>query len=143
MEEAVYIMDNKGADPVWWNGSYADEVADQSCLLPITVMSFHINLSAIDHSEMASDINWFLRRFLALCAKALIKTNNDLGNIYSHKRKLLVMLESLERLFKSTSSALSLKKEHLPPDKCSIFSSLEERTLKVLIFPCTKIDIIS
>ncbi len=110
MEEAVYIMDNKGADPVWWNGSYADEVADQSCLLPITVMSFHINLSAIDHSEMASDINWFLRRFLALCAKALIKTNNDLGNIYSHKRKLLVMLESLERLFKSTSSALSLKK---------------------------------
>lgn len=108
MEEVIYIRDNKGAAPVWWNGSYADEVADQSCLLPITVMSFHINLSAIDHSEMASDINWFLRRFLALCAKALIKTNNDLGNIYSHKRKLLVMLESLERLFKSTSSALSL-----------------------------------
>ena len=125
MEEAVYIMDNKEAVPVWWNGSYADEVADQSCLLPITVMSFHINLSAIDHSEMASDINWFLRRFLALCAKALIKTNNDLGNIYSHKRKLLVMLESLERLFKSTSSALSPKKEHLPPDKCSIFQVLK------------------
>ena len=121
MEEVIYIRDNKGAAPVWRNGSYADEVADQSCLLPITVMSFHINLSAIDHSEMASDINWFLRRFLALCAKALIKTNNDLGNIYSHKRKLLVMLESLERLFKSTSSTLSLKKEHLPPDKCSIF----------------------
>ena len=110
MEEVIYIRDNKGAAPVWWNGSYADEVADQSCLLPITVMSFHINLSAIDHSEMASDINWFLRRFLALCAKALIKTNYDLGNIYSHKRKLLVMLERLERLFKSTSSALSLKK---------------------------------
>ena len=125
MEEAVYIMDNKEAVPVWWNGSYADEVADQSCLLPITVMSFHINLSAIDHSEMASDINWFSRRFPALCAKTLIKTNNDLGNIYSHKRKLLVMLESLERLFKSTSSALSPKKEHLPPDKCSIFQVLK------------------
>lgn len=58
------------------------------------------------------------------------------------REKLLVMLESLERLFKSTSSALSLKKEHLPPDKCSIFSSLEERTLKVLIFPYAKLDII-
>ena len=110
MEEVIYIRDNKEAAPVWWNGSYADEVADQSCLLPITVMSFHINLSAIDHSEMASDINWFSRRFPALCAKALIKTNHDLGNIYSHKRKLLVMLESQERLLKSTSSALSLKK---------------------------------
>lgn len=125
MEEAVYIMDNKEAAPVWWNGSYADEVADQSCLLPITVMSFHINLSAIDHSEMASDINWFSRRFLALCAKALIKTNNDLGNIYSHKRKLLVMLESLERLFKSTSSALSLKKS-----TCHLTNALFFQVLK-------------
>lgn len=84
MEEVIYIRDNKGAAPVWWNGSYADEVADQSCLLPITVMSFHINLSAIDHSEMASDINWFLRRFLALCAKALSIANYDLEFIY-HK----------------------------------------------------------
>ena len=128
MEEVVYIMDNKGAAPVWWNGSYADEVADQSCLLPITVMSFHINLSAIDHSEMASDINWFSRRFLALCAKALIKTNNDLGNIYSHKRKLLVMLESLERLFKSTSSALSQNKWSIRhcPDRRSFITSFGE-----------------
>ena len=114
MEEVIYIRDNKGAAPVWWNGSYADEVADQSCLLPITVMSFHINLSAIDHSEMASDINWFLRRFLALCAKALIKTNNDLGNIYSHKRKLLVMLESLERLFRVNVKSRLIKLVLLP-----------------------------
>ena len=128
MEEVIYIRDNKGAAPVWWNGSYADEVADQSCLLPITVMSFHINLSAIDHSEMASDINWFSRRFLTLCAKALIKTNNDLGNIYSHKRKLLVMLESLERLFKSTSSALSQNKWSIRhcPDRRSFIISLGE-----------------
>ena len=104
MEEAVYIMDNKEAAPVWWNGSYADEVADQSCLLPITVMSFHINLSAIDHSEMASDINWFLRRFLALCAKALIKADR-IVDFYFHKDMIVLLLESLERLAKSTSSA--------------------------------------
>ena len=61
MEEVFYIMDNKGAAPVWWNGSYADEVAYQSCLLPITVMSFHINLSAIDHTKMTSYINGFGR----------------------------------------------------------------------------------
>ena len=142
MEEAIYIEGIKEAAPVGWNGSYADGGNSQSWWLPVTVVSSHVNLSAFDHSEMASDINRFASCLLALCAKALIKTNNDLGNIYSHKRKLLVMLESLERLFKSTSSALSLKKEHLPPDKCSIFSSLEERTLKVLIFPCTKVDII-
>ena len=76
MEEAVYIMDNKEAVPVWWNGSYADEVADQSSLLPITVMSFHINLSAIDHSEMASDKNRFMS-CSALCARALVKLNDN------------------------------------------------------------------
>ena len=103
MEEAVYIMDNKEAAPVWWNGSYADEVADQSCLLPITVMSFHINLSAIDHSEMASDINWLSRRFPALSAKALSVANYDLKFNCHLKKEFLI--ESLERLVKSTSSA--------------------------------------
>ena len=76
MEEVIYIRDNKGAAPVWWNGSYADEVADQSCLLPITVMSFHINLSAIDHSEMASDKNRFVS-CSALCARALVKLDDN------------------------------------------------------------------
>ena len=128
MEEAVYIMDNKEAAPVWWNGSYADEVADQSCLLPITVMSFHINLSAIDHSEMASDINWFLRRFLALCAKALAGANINMDKINFHNRMIFSCFASKERLIKSTSSAFFLKKlEHLQKCKCSKTISLCER----------------
>lgn len=126
MEEVVYIMDNKEAVPVWWNGSYADEVADQSCLLPITVMSFHINLSAIDHSEMASDINWFSRRFLALCAKALSVANYNLKFNCHLKKEFLV--ESLERLVKSTSSALSQNKWSIRhcPDRRSFIISLGE-----------------
>ena len=126
MEEAVYIMDNKEAAPVWWNGSYADEVADQSCLLPITVMSFHINLSAIDHSEMASDINWFSRRFPALCAKALSVANYDLKFNCHLKKEFLI--ESLERLVKSTSSALSQNKWSIRhcPDRRSFIISLGE-----------------
>ena len=126
MEEAVYIIDNKEAVPVWWNGSYADEVADQSCLLPITVMSFHVNLSAIDHSEMASDINWFLRRFPALCAKALSVANYNLKFNCHLKKEFL--LESLERLVKSTSSALSQNKWSIRhcPDRRSFIISLGE-----------------
>lgn len=126
MEEAVYIMGNKGAAPVWWNGSYADEVADQSCLLPITVMSFHINLSAIDHSEMASDINWFSRRFPALCAKALSVANYNLKFNCHLKKEILI--ESLERLVKSTSSALSQNKWSIRhcPDRRSFIISLGE-----------------
>ena len=126
MEEAVYIMDNKGADPVWWNGSYADEVADQSCLLPITVMSFHINLSAIDHFEMTSDINWFLGRFLALYAKALSVANFDLK--FNCHLKIEFLIESSERLIKSTSSALSQNKWsiRLYPDRRSFIISLGE-----------------
>lgn len=126
MEEVVYIMDNKEAVPVWWNGSYADEVADQNCLLPITIMSFHINLSAIDHSEMASDINWFLRRFLALCAKALSVANYNLKFNCHLKKEFLI--ESLERLVKSTSSALSQNKWSIRhcPDRRSFIISLGE-----------------
>ena len=117
---------HKEAAPVWWSGSYADEVADQSCLLPITVMSFHINLSAIDRSEMASDINWFLRRFLALCAKALSVANYDLKFNCHLKKEFLV--ESLERLVKSTSSALSQNKWSIRhcPDRRSFIISLGE-----------------
>lgn len=126
MEEVIYIKDNKEAAPVWRSGSYADEVADQSCLLPITVMSFHINLSAIDRSEMASDINWFLRRFLALCAKALSVANYDLKFNCHLKKEFLV--ESLERLVKSTSSALSQNKWSIRhcPDRRSFIISLGE-----------------
>ena len=126
MEEAVYIMDNKEAVPVWWNGSYADEVADQSCLLPTTVMSFHINLSVIDHSEMASDINWFSRRFPALCAKALSVANYNLKFNCHLKKEILI--ESLERLVKSTSSALSQNKWSIRhcPDRRSFIISLGE-----------------
>ena len=126
MEEVFYIMDNKEAVPVWWNGSYADEVADQSCLLPITVMSFHINLFAIDHSEMTSDINWFSRRFLALCAKALSVANYDLKFNCHLKKEFLI--ESLERLVKSTSSALSQNKRSIRhcPDRRSFIISLGE-----------------
>lgn len=126
MEEVIYIKDNKEAVPVWWNGSYADEVADQSCLLPITVMSFHINLSAIDHSEMASDINWFSRRFPALCAKALSVANYDLKFNCHLKKEFLI--ESLERLVKSTSSALSQNKWSIRhcPDRRSFIISLGE-----------------
>ena len=112
MEEAVYIMDNKGAVPVWW--------------LPITVMSFHINLSAIDHSEMASDINRFSRRFPALCAKALSVANYNLKFNCHLKKEFLI--ESLERLVKSTSSALSQNKWSIRhcPDRRSFIISLGE-----------------
>ena len=59
MEEAIYIEGIKEAAPVVWNGSYADEGKSQSWWLPVTVVSSHINLSAIDQTEMASDINGF------------------------------------------------------------------------------------
>ena len=133
----------KEAAPVIWSGPYADGIIDQSHLLPLTVMVSHVNLPATDHSEMAPDKDRFPSCFLALRAKTLIKTYCDFGNTYSHKRKLLVKLESLERLVKSTSSAFRLKKEHLSQDKCSLISSLEERTLKVLVFPSAKIKHIS
>ena len=74
MKEAIYQLDNKEAAPVGWNGSYADEGTSQSWWLPVTVVSSHINLSSIDHTKMASDINGFAGCFLALCAKALNKT---------------------------------------------------------------------
>ena len=126
MEEVIYIKDNKEAAPVWWNGSYADEVAGQSCLLPITVMSFHINLSAIDRSGMASDINWFSSRFPALCAKALSVAIYYLKFNCHLKKEFLI--ESLERLVKSTSSALSQNKWSIRhcPDRRSFIISLGE-----------------
>ena len=126
MEEVIYIADNKEAVPVWWNGSYADEVAGQSSLLLFTVMGFHINLSAIDYFEMTSDINWFLGRFLALYAKALSIANFDLK--FNYHLKKVFLLESLERLIKSTSSALFQNKWSIRhcPDRRSFIISLGE-----------------
>lgn len=126
MEEVIYIADNKEAVPVWWNGSYADEVAGQSSLLLFTVMGFHINLSAIDYFEMTSDINWSLGRFLALYAKALSIANFDLK--FNYHLKKVFLLESLERLIKSTSSALFQNKWSIRhcPDRRSFIISLGE-----------------
>lgn len=126
MEEVIYIADNKEAVPVWWNGSYADEVTGQSSSLLFTVMGFHINLSAIDYFEMTSDINWFLGRFLALYAKALSVANFDLK--FNYHLKKVFLLESLERLIKSTSSALSQNKWSIRhcPDRRSFIISLGE-----------------
>ena len=104
MEEVIYIEGIKEAAPVGWNGSYADEGKSQSWWLPITVVRSHINLSAFDHSEMASDINRLASCFLALCAKALIKAYR-IVDFYFHKDMIDLLLESLERLVKSISSA--------------------------------------
>ena len=134
---------NKEAAPITWSGPYADGITDQSHLLPLTVMASHVNLPATDHSEMAPDKDRFPSCFLALRAKTLIKTYCDFGNTYSHKRKLLVKLESLERLVKSTSSAFLLKKRASAARQMLPYSSLEERTLKVLVFPSAKIKHIS
>ena len=134
---------NKEAAPIILSGPYADGITDQSHLLPLTVMASHVNLPAADHSEMAPDKDRFPGCFLALRAKTLIKTYCDFGNTYSHKRKLLVKLESLERLVKSTSSAFLLKKRASAARQMLPYSSLEERTLKVLVFPSAKIKHIS
>ena len=61
MEEVIYIEGIKEAAPVGWNGSYADGGKRQRWWLPVTVVSSHINLSAIDHTKMTSYINGFGR----------------------------------------------------------------------------------
>ena len=87
MEEVILILGNKGAAPVEWNGSYADEGKSQSWWLPVTVVRSHVNLSAIDHPEMASDINGLASCFLALCAKALIKAYRRVLHPHFSKQK--------------------------------------------------------
>ena len=126
MEEAIYIKGIKEAAPVGWNGSYADEGNCQSWRLPVTVVCSHINLSAIDHSKMASDINRFPSCILALCAKALSRANINSDKVDVHKNNYFRMLESWERLVKSTSSAFFQEKiEHLQNCKCSTFLALK------------------
>lgn len=117
------------------DGFVADGFWTQSVGLPLAVVCFDIDLLAFNHPEVASDKNGSFGSFRALCARALIKAYCYVGNTYSHMRKLLKVLESQERPLKSTSSACRLKIEHLPQGRCSIISSLEERTLKVLVFP--------
>ena len=65
-DEAARVLD----------GSDTDGYADKAVGLPFTVVGLHVNLFTSDHSEMASDINWFVSIF-ALCAGALIKLNID------------------------------------------------------------------
>ena len=69
-DEAVRVMD----------GSDTDGYADKAEGLPFTVVGLHVNLFAFNHSEMASDINWFAS-CSALCVRALVKLNID-GNVY-------------------------------------------------------------
>ena len=107
------IIACKEAVPIIWNDSYADGIADQSHRLPFTVMGSHVNLPATDHSEMAPDIDRFPGCFLALCAKTLSEAEIKLDS-KKHFEISCNMLEIWERLVKSTSSASSQKKEHLP-----------------------------
>ena len=65
-DEAVRVMD----------GSDTDGYADKAEGLPFTVVGLHVNLFAFNHSEMASDINWFVS-CSALCVRALVKLNNN------------------------------------------------------------------
>ena len=106
-------LNNKEAAPITWSGSYADGITDQSHLLPLTVMASHVNLPATDHLEMAPDKDRFPSCFLALRAKTLSEAKIKLDS-KKHFEISCNMHESWERLVKSTSSALSQKKEHLP-----------------------------
>lgn len=62
------------------SGSDTGGCSDKAVRLPLTVVGLHVNLFASDHSEMASDINWFVS-CSALCVRALVKLNID-GNVY-------------------------------------------------------------
>ena len=128
MEEVIYIEVIKEAAPVGWNGSYADEGKSQSWWLPVTVVCSHVNLSAFDHSEMASDINGFASCFLALCAKALIKADR-IVDFYYHKDMIDLLPESLERLVKSTSSAFLLKRKSICRNANALKLSALESTI--------------
>lgn len=62
------------------SGSDTGGCSDKAVRLPLTVVGLHVNLFASDHSEMASDKNWFVS-CSALCVRALVKLNID-GNVY-------------------------------------------------------------
>ena len=104
---------NKEAAPIILSGPYADGITDQSHLLPLTVMASHVNLPATDHPEMAPDKDRFPSCFLALRAKTLSCAKFDLDFYFHIRNKFYYLLESWERLVKSTSSALSQNKRSL------------------------------
>ena len=62
------------------SGSDTGGCSDKAVRLPLTVVGLHVNLFAFNHSEMASDKNWFVS-CSALCVRALVKLNID-GNVY-------------------------------------------------------------
>ena len=114
MKEFALIF-GKEAAPKLRSGSYADGIAGQGVRLPLAVVGPHVNLPSSDHSEVASDANRFASCFLALCAKALSEAKIELDFYFHIRNKFYYLLESWERLVKSTSSALSQNKmEHLP-----------------------------
>ena len=104
---------HKEAAPITWSGPYADGITAQSHLLPLTVMASHVNLPATDHSEMAPDKDRFASCFLALRAKTLSCAKFDLDFYFHIRNKFYYLLESWERLVKSTSSALSQNKRSI------------------------------
>ena len=103
----------KGAAPRVRSGSYADGIAGQSLCLPLAVVGPYVNLPSSDHSEVASDENRFASCFLALCAKALSEAKIKLDFYFHIRNKFYYLLESWERLVKSTSSALSQNKRSI------------------------------
>ena len=107
MKEFALIF-GKEAAPRVRSGFYADGIAGQSLCLPSAVVGPHVNLPSSDHSEMASDANRFASCFLALRAKALSEAKIELDS-KEHFEISCNMLESWERLVKSTSSAFSQK----------------------------------
>ena len=145
MEEVIYIEGIKEAAPVGWNGSYADEGKSQSWWLPVTVVGSHVNLFAIDHPEMASDINGLASCFLALCAKALAIADSNLENVDFHNENAFSALcEQGAACQEYIIRISSKKKEHLQKCKCSKTISFgEHNTLKAQHFPIQKYGKIS
>ena len=145
MEEVIYIKGIKEAAPVGWNGSYADGGKSQSWWLPVTVVRSHVNLSASDHSEMASDINRFASCFLALCAKALAVADSNLENVDFHNENAFSALcEPVAACQEYIIRIFSKKKEHLQKCKCSKTTSFgEHNTLKAQHFPMQRYSFFS
>ena len=72
------------------DGSRAD--GKKLFLLPLTVMRSDVNLSAVNHPEVAFDTDWFTRLFLTYYCKALSRVRfckNDfhLGEIWKFENK--------------------------------------------------------
>ena len=138
------IVACKEAAPKLRSGSYADGIAGQGVRLPLAVVGPHVNLPSSDHSEVASDENRFASCFLALCAKALSEAKIELDS-KEHFEISCNMLESWERLVKSTSSALSQNKRSicLSVGRRSINISLESAPIHTDYNPSAKITISS